>query len=281
MDSAVADRETFSRHPADVGFAAGGSVKSDVADDNVFFGDKSGSFGWMNNNFAARQAFADVIVGIAFEEESHAFGHERAEALPGAAGEINLDGIFGKTLDTPASGDFAADNRADHAVHIANWKRGHHLLLTLDRWSADLEQHGIVQGLFEAMVLRDLAKAANIGRHLGLIKDLGEIETVGFPMIDGLPDFQAVHAPDHAIHLAESELRHQLANFLRDHAHERGDVLRLAGKALAQLRVLGGHAHRTGVEMTNPHHNATHRHEWRGRETEFFSPQQRRNDDIT
>src|SRR5258708_38661095 len=114
----------------------------------------------MNNNFAARQAFADVIVRIAFEEESHAFGHERAEALPGAAGEINLDGIFGKSLDTPASGDFAADNRADHAVHISYRKGGNHFLLTLDRSGADFEQHSIVQGLIEAMLLRDLAKAA-------------------------------------------------------------------------------------------------------------------------
>ena len=40
VDARVADAEALARQAADVGFAAGGAVKGDVADDDVFLGDE-------------------------------------------------------------------------------------------------------------------------------------------------------------------------------------------------------------------------------------------------
>ena len=50
----------------------------------------------IDDELAAAQAFAEIIVRIAFEFERHALGHERAEALAGAAVELELHGVFGQ-----------------------------------------------------------------------------------------------------------------------------------------------------------------------------------------
>ena len=56
--------------------------------------------------------------------------------------------------------------------------------------------------------------------------------------------------------LRKPELGQQLAHLLGDVLEEGHDELGLAAEALAQLRVLGGHADRAGVEVADPHHHA-------------------------
>ncbi len=280
IDAAVADAEAFAGHAADIGLAAGGAVKGHVADDDVLLRHEGGLRRREDDELAAGQAFAEVVVGVAFQEEGHALGHERAEALPGAAGEMDLDGVLGQPLGAPAPGDLAADDGADDAVDVADGQDGQHLLLALDGGGAELAQDGVVERLFEAVVLRNLAEAAHARRHFGLVKDLAEVQAPGLPVVHGLLDFEAVGAADHLVHLPEAELGHQLAHFLGDHAHEVDDVLRLAREALAQLRVLGGDADRAGVEVADAHHDAAHRHQRRGGEAEFLGPEQGGDDHV-
>ena len=79
---------------------------------------------------------------------------------------------------------------------------------------------------------------------------------------------------------AEAELRHELAHFHGDEAHEVDDVLRLAGELLAQARILRRDAGRAGVEMADAHHDAAGRDQRRGREAEFLGAEQRGDDDV-
>src|SRR5207245_10720875 len=72
VDAAVADAKTFAGHAANVGFAAGGAVEGDVADDHVLADDKGSALGRVDDNLAARQAFADVIVRIDVEDQGDA-----------------------------------------------------------------------------------------------------------------------------------------------------------------------------------------------------------------
>ena len=75
--------------------------------------------------------------------------------------------------------------------------------------------------------------------------------------------------PDHVVHLADAQVGHDLRELssatkknIVDH------VLGLAGELLAQLRVLRGDAHRAGVQMAHPHHQAAggdQRRRWRSR----------------
>jgi hypothetical protein len=48
-----------------------------------------------------------------------------------------------------------------------------------------------------------------------------------------------------------------------------------AGEFLAQLRVLGGNAHRAGVHVADAHHDAAQRHQRRGGKAELLGAQQR------
>ena len=104
---------------------------------------------------------------------------------------------------------------------------------------------------------------------------LREVEALRLPVIDGGPRLEHVDAAHHLLELAEAELRHDLAQVLRDEAHEVHGVLGLAGELLAQPRILRGHARRAGVEVADAHHDAAHRHQRRGGEAEFLGAQQR------
>ena len=53
-------------------------------------------------------------------------------------------------------------------------------------------------------------------------------------------------------------------------------MLGLALEALAQLRVLGGHPDRAGVEVADAHHHAAERDQRRGREAELVGAEDRR-----
>ena len=86
---------------------------------------------------------------------------------------------------------------------------------------------------------------------------------------------QRADLADRLVEGAEAELRHEFADLFGDEHEEVLDELRLAGEALAQHRVLGGHADRAGVEVADPHHDAARHHQRRGGETELLGAQQR------
>ena len=85
--AAVADGEALARHAAEVRLAARRAVERDVADDDVLFGDERRLPRRIDDDLAARQALADVVVRVAFERQRDAARHERAEALAGRSGE--------------------------------------------------------------------------------------------------------------------------------------------------------------------------------------------------
>src|SRR5204863_7855571 len=72
----------------------------------------------------------------------------------------------------------------------------------------------------------------------------------------------------------------QLAHLFGDELEEVDDELRLAGEPLAQLRILRRDTDRTGVEMADPHHDATRHDERRGGEAELLRTEQRSDHDI-
>ena len=65
------------------------------------------------------------------------------------------------------------------------------------------------------------------------------------------------------------------AHLLGDEEEEVDHVLGLAREARAQHRVLRGDAHRAGIQVALAHHDAAHRDQRRGGESEFLGAQQR------
>ena len=108
------------------------------------------------------------------------------------------------------------------------------------------------------MFLGNLVIAADFCTDIRLIQDVAEIKTLCLPMIDCLFRFQPIHATHHFFNRAETQLRHDFAQMLRNETHEIHNMLGLAGKFFTQPRILRGHTHRTGIQMTDAHQNAAH-----------------------
>src|SRR5450631_1650521 len=65
--SGIADRKTLAGDSVEEGFAAGCTIESNVADQDIFLGSEAGILRRIDNDPTARQALADVVVGLAFE----------------------------------------------------------------------------------------------------------------------------------------------------------------------------------------------------------------------
>ncbi len=107
-----------------------------------------------------------------------------------------------------------------------------------------------------------------------------QVDAFHFPVINRDICFQHVDATDHFVHCTETKLRHNFAHIFCHHEQVVHDVLGLAGKFLAQLRILRRDTDRAGIEMTLAHHDAAQGDQRRGREAEFFGTQYRRNRDV-
>src|SRR5262249_17795478 len=101
VNPAVAHAEPLPGHATHERFAAGRAVEGDVADDDVVLGDERALLRREDDERAAREPLAPVVIGVALEREADAARDESAQALPGGAGEVNLDRIVGKPLAAP------------------------------------------------------------------------------------------------------------------------------------------------------------------------------------
>ncbi len=70
LDAGVADGKPFAGFSADKGFAGGGAIEGDIADDAVFFRNESGILRGIDDQSGAGEAFTKVVVGVAFQLEA-------------------------------------------------------------------------------------------------------------------------------------------------------------------------------------------------------------------
>ncbi len=153
-------------------------------------GDEGGAGGRIDDDLAAAQSLADVVVGVAFEFERHALRDERAEALARAAVEFQMHRVLRQSLPVLLR-DLVAEDRADDAVDVADRERGRDFLAALDGGLADVEELREVERLLEAVILRLGAVAPDFGADRRLVEDLREIEALRLPVLDGLPRLRA------------------------------------------------------------------------------------------
>ena len=69
---------------------------------------------------------------------------------------------------------------------------------------------------------------------------------------------------------AETEFGERAPDVRGDEPEKVLDELRFAVEPCPQLRVLGGDAHRAGIEVADPHHDAAGDHQWGCREAELL-----------
>ena len=131
------------------------------------------------------------------------------------------------------------------------------------------------------MVLVDLTVAPDFRTELGLVQNIGVVQTLGLPVLNRAPDLKSVGAADHFVDGAKAELGHEFAHLLGDEAHEVDRIAWIAHEFFAQDRVLGGHADRAGVEVADPHHDAAQGDQGGGRKAVLLRTQQGRHHNVT
>ena len=148
-----------------------------------------------------------------------------------------------------------AENRADRAVHIADRQLERDRRSVLQRTLAQLDER-LVERAVEAVVLALRAVPVLFPRRLGHVEDRREVEPLGLPVVDRLTGVERLDMADRFGHRSEPQLGEVLPHLLGDELEEVHDELGLAVEPLAQHWVLGRHPDRTGVEMTDAHHDA-------------------------
>src|SRR5262249_42160341 len=123
----VAHREALAGDAAEITLALDGAVEHGVADNDRLFGHDACLARRVDDDASAREALADVVVGLAFQLEGNAARKPRAETLAGGADELHVNRIVREPGVAVDFGDLAGKHGAGGAVGVAD--RG----LDLDR----------------------------------------------------------------------------------------------------------------------------------------------------
>ena len=148
----IAHGEALAGNAAEIALAGDGAVQHRVADDDRLLGHDAGIRGRTDDDAAAGQALADIVVAFAFEVQGHAMGKPGAEALAGGAVEAHPDGVLGQADMAVGAGDLTGQHGAGGAIGIADRQVELDRLLLRDRLTAQLDELH-VEHLLELVVL--------------------------------------------------------------------------------------------------------------------------------
>src|SRR5882762_7165164 len=123
----------------------------------------------VDDESAAGEALAPVVVRVTLERERDPARDERAERLARRAREVDPDRVVGQPLGAPAARDLVAEQGADRAVHVPDRQGERDGLLLLDRVPAARDDRGPVEGTLEAVVLARDTVARDLRRHVRLV----------------------------------------------------------------------------------------------------------------
>src|SRR5262245_13949384 len=96
--AAVADPEALASHATDICFATGCPIKRHVADNDVVFWHKGRAGRGIEDDLAARQSLAKIVIGIPFQFQGDPWGHKSAKTLPSRTLKVQVNGVFGQAL---------------------------------------------------------------------------------------------------------------------------------------------------------------------------------------
>ena len=273
MGPAIAHGEALAGQTAEVGLPGGGPIEHHVAHDDVLLGGKGGALGRVDDQMAAAEALARVIVGVPRQRQRDAPRQKRSEALAGGAAEPEVNGVVRQAVRSVQLGKAAAEHGARGQVGVADGQLVKDRLAILQRGPGQLDQL-VIQHVRDAVILfLDLVGGHPV-RHLRLMQEGAQVQSMGLPVFDGLAGIDHVHAAHHLVDGAEAQLGHEPARLFGHEGKVARHVLRCAGEGLAQARILGGDAHRARVEVAHPHHDAPQRDEGHRGKSVLLGPQQ-------
>ncbi len=226
----------------------------------------------------ARQALADIVVGVADQLQGHATREERAEALARRAGQADVDRAVGQAGVAVAPGDLARQHGADGAVDVA-----HGLSIRTGSPPARAVSASAISSRSSALPSPWSCARCSTGRAACRPARRGARATdrCRTPSSARRPArHRDADLADHLLDGAEAQPRHDRAQLLGDEEEVVDDVLGLAGELGAQHRVLRRDADRAGVEVALAHHDAAGGDQRRGGEAELVRAQQSGDRDV-
>ena len=276
----IADRKALAGDATEIALAADRAVEHRIADnDRVFRHDLRGFPGRIDHELAARQALADIIIGLALKLERHAMGDPGPKALARRALQLHVDRIVGKPGMAVLFGDHARQHRAGGAIDALDRALDAHRRARRDGRGRLFDQRAVEHMLKIVVLVFGLVDRQMSG--IRLVEQAREIETLGLPMFDRAVAVEHLNLADHLIDRAIAQFGHDLAHFLGDEEEIIDHMLGLSDEALAQDGILRRHAHGAGVEMALAHHDAAGSNQRRGGEAIFISAQQRADNNVT
>ncbi|CAB4728711.1 unannotated protein [freshwater metagenome] len=99
-------------------------------------------------------------------------------------------------------------------------------------------------------------------------------------MVDSFHGVDQFDLSDRLVEVSETKFGQEFPHFFGDEFKEVDNEFGFAGETSPQLRILGGDTNWTRVEMADTHHDAARDHERRRGESEFFSSEERSDDDV-
>lgn len=91
--------------------------------------------------------------------------------MPRRALEVKMNRIFGQALWTETARDLAAKDRPDNAVGVADIQFGLHFFSAFQSGRSKVQQHLVIEGVFQTVILRDLAITSDLGTSLWLVEN--------------------------------------------------------------------------------------------------------------
>src|SRR5690554_1461604 len=267
----VAHGKAFAGDAIEIGFSRQGAVQHRVAGNDVVGAEAAKVIGRANDDAAARQALADVIVGLADQVQCDAMGQESPEALSRRAVALDMYGVVRQAFMAVARGHHARQHGAYGAIAIAHRGNERDLFAAFDRAAAAFYQL-MVQRPVQRVVLFFGLVQRDSGRHG--VEDTAEVQALRFPVLDARAHVEQIDAADHVVEATDAQLRHDFAQLFGHEEEVVHNVLGLALELLAQHRILRGYAHRAGVQVAFAHHDAAFHHQWCRCKTELIRAQQ-------
>ena len=112
--------------------------------------------------------------------------------MSGRAAELQPNGIFGQALRAITASDLAAQNGPNHAVDIADGQFSADRQGVFQGGFTYFQQEAVVESFFQAVILPGLVHGFVLVFHIRAVKDFGEIQPAGLPVLDGLAHLQPV-----------------------------------------------------------------------------------------
>ncbi len=232
MRPAVTHGKPLTGHPVEIGLPLRCPIERRIADQDRLFRIIKDVLRREDNDLAAGQSLADIVVGLPFQGQRDAFRQEGPERLTGRADELNRDRVFRQPVRSVLLRNLAREYRARRPVDVPDRKFELDLLALLDRRLAEIDKL-VIEYAGETMVLLLHTITRYIRRNIGSRQQRCEVQPLGFPVVDGFGDLELVHTADHLVDRPEAELRHQPPRFFGHEEEIVHDVFRLAVELLA------------------------------------------------